>query len=218
MEPIQIIIADDHQMFTEGLISLLSSEPSLQVVGSAANGVELMEKLAHTPAHLVLMDINMPEMNGLEATKAMAEQFPDTKVLMLTMMNDPKLIEQLISAGAHGYILKNTGKEELLKAIQTIISGSNYYSQEVTNSFMESFRKKKTKPTAKSAAIPVQLTRREKEVLKLIVQELTASEIADKLFISQNTVDTHRKNLLSKLDVRNTAGLVKYALQNGLAE
>lgn len=215
-QPIRVIITDDHQMFTEGMISLLEAEAWIKVCGTAQNGRALMELLEYEDADLILMDIHMPEMDGIEATQKLLKEKPDIKVLMLTMSGEPKLIEQLIKAGAHGYILKNTGKSELLTAIKTLLDGSTYYSQQVSNIYMESLRKPKAKMPDSNTAEVIPLTKREKEVLKLITREHTTAEIAEKLFISQNTVESHRKNLLSKLQIRNSAGLARYAVESGL--
>lgn len=214
--PVKVIITDDHQMFTEGMLSLLESELWIEVVGTAPNGNALMNLLNTKEADLILMDIHMPEMDGIEATRRLLQEKPHIKVLMLTMSGEPKLIEKLIKAGAHGYILKNTGKVELLTAIKTILDGATYYSQEVAHIYMESLRKTAKKAPVVGGEQVTPLTKREKDVLKLIANEYTTSEIAEKLFISQNTVETHRKNLLSKLQLRNSAGLARYATESGL--
>ena len=161
------------------------------------------------------MDINMPEMDGIEATKLVKTKHPLLKILMLTMFSSRDYIEKLLRAGADGYILKNTGKAELQEAIETLMNGESYFSKEVTERIMEGLQKKKN---MEKSTYLVELTEREIDVLKLIVQEFTTAEIAEKLFISTHTVETHRKNLISKLNVRNIAGLVKYAMQNGLVE
>lgn len=209
---IKIAIADDHQMMIDGIKSLLKQEKNMTVIGEALNGEELLKVIEKKKADVVLMDVRMPVMDGIEATQLITQRFPDVKVLMLTMYNSREYIEKLIKSGAAGYILKNTGKQELISAIETIYRGEHYYSREVTERFMESFQKQKKV----YSDIPIELTGREKDVLKLIAQEFTTQEIADKLFISHHTVETHRKNLISKLNVRNTAGLVKYAIQNDL--
>lgn len=209
---IKIAIADDHQMMIDGIKSLLKQEKNMTVIGEALNGEEMLKVIERKKADVVLMDVRMPVMDGMEATQLISQRFPDVKVLMLTMYNSREYIEKLIKSGAAGYILKNTGKQELITAIETVYRGEQYYSREVTERFMESFQKKKKV----YSDIPIELTGREKDVLKLIAQEFTTQEIADKLCISHHTVETHRKNLISKLNVRNTAGLVKYAIQNDL--
>jgi DNA-binding NarL/FixJ family response regulator len=208
---IKIIIADDHQMFIDGIKSLLKDEPDIEVVGEALNGYQVLDVISSTPADVVLMDINMPKLDGLEATRLITQKYPGTSVVILTMHNSLVYIESLTQAGASGYILKDTGKQELLMAIRSAASGGKFFSQDVMVTLLEQSAKNKSKD-----ALPKepQLSKREIEVLKLIVQEYTTQEIADKLFISNHTVETHRKNLLDKLNARNIAGLVKYAIQN----
>ena len=211
---IHIAIADDHQMFIDGINSLLKGNKKIQVAIEANTGEMLLQKMANTPVHLILMDVNMPVMDGIETTKQVKQLYPEIKVIMLTMFGTRDYIEKLLRAGADGYILKNTGKDELITAIEKVMQGESYFSKEVTERIMEGLQGKKTE----HHPMMVELTEREKDVLRLIAQELTSHEIADKLFISFHTVETHRKNLISKLQVKNIAGLVKYALQNGLAE
>lgn len=212
---IKIIIADDHQLFIDGIKSLVKTMKNMEIVAEVNNGKELLEVLEKKTCDIVLMDINMPEMDGIEATKLVKTKHPLLKILMLTMFSSRDYIEKLLRAGADGYILKNTGKAELQEAIETLMNGESYFSKEVTERIMEGLQKKKN--MEKSTCL-VELTEREIDVLKLIVQEFTTAEIAEKLFISTHTVETHRKNLISKLNVRNIAGLVKYAMQNGLVE
>lgn len=212
---IKIIIADDHQLFIDGIKSLVKSMKNMEIIAEVANGKLLLEALENNKCDIILMDINMPEMDGVEATKQVKIKYPSIKILMLTMFSNREYIEKLLRAGADGYLLKNTGKAELQEAIETIINGESYFSKEVTERIMEGLQKKKN---AEKNTYIVELTEREIEVLKLIVQEFTTAEIAEKLFISTHTVETHRKNLISKLNVRNIAGLVKYAMQNGLVD
>ena len=212
---IKILIADDHQMFIDGIRSLLESSKSMKIIGEAHNGYEVTEFVAKEQVDIVLLDMNMPVMDGMEAMKIVKKKFPLVKIIMLTMFNTRDHIEKLLRAGADGYVLKNTGKEELVLAIETVMRGESFFSKEVTEQIMAGIQKKKTN---NKNSMMVELTEREKDVLKLIVKEFTTQEIGEKLFISSNTVETHRKNLISKLNVRNVAGLVKYALQNGLEE
>jgi DNA-binding NarL/FixJ family response regulator len=208
-----IIIADDHQMFIDGIKVLLLQEPAISVIGEALNGKELLDLLKKQTPDIILMDINMPVLDGIEATKIIRKKYPTVKILMLTMYSSKQYITSMIAAGANGYILKNTGKEELMKAIEVLQGGNSYYSQEVTSRIMESFRKKDM-----HTEVNPELTEREKEVLILIAEEFTASEIGDKLNISHYTVDAHRKNMLSKCNVRTTVGLVKFAMERGLLD
>jgi len=156
----------------------------------------------------------MPVMTGVEATKEIKENFPDTRILILTMHAEPEFISEMITLGADGYVLKDIGQDEFIEAIRTVASGDSFYSGGVTEAIMHGLKTPAPKPKPKTE----ELTDREKEILLLIVQEMTTNEIAKELFISTHTVESHRKNLISKLNVRNTAGLVRYAFENGLAE
>jgi two-component system nitrate/nitrite response regulator NarL len=212
---INILLADDHQMFLDGMKALLSDSEGITVVAQALNGREVMEQLDKTSIDLVILDINMPEMDGVETTIAMQQSHPNIKVLILSMYNEKEFIAKILKAGADGYILKNTGRKELESAIRVINGGGQFFGKAVTETLLESYRQPPTRSTSK---FEVQLTRREKDVLREIVNEFTTSEIAEKLFISSHTVESHRKNLLSKLAVRNTAGLVKLAIQHSLLD
>lgn len=212
---IKIIIADDHHLFIEGVRSLVKSMENIEIIAELSNGQELIDTLMSTSCDLILMDINMPVLDGIEATKHIKKNYPGIKILMLTMFSSKDYIEKLLKAGADGYLLKNTDAKELRLAIESIMHGESYFSKEVTARIMEGLQKKKQGEQFNHL---IELTEREIDVLKLIVQELTTAEIAEKLFISTHTVETHRKNLISKLNVRNIAGLVKYAMQNGLAD
>lgn len=209
----KIIIADDHNMFLEGLISLLRNVPDIVVVAKAANGKELIELLDENPADIVVLDISMPEMDGVEVTKIIRKKYPHLKILILSTHSNSQIIAKLIRLGANGYLLKNAEKDELLYAIKKINSGENYFSQEVTNIHKEFESNLKN-----NLSSTTELSNREKEILILIAKQLTAAEIAEKTFISLNTVNTHKRNLLSKLNVKNTAGLVKYAIELGLLD
>lgn len=204
---IKVVIADDHQMIIDGIRSLLSGE-DIEVVGEAADGQALLDLLTRTSADVVLLDINMPVLGGLEVTEVLKSKYPDLKILVLTMYNKPEFIRQLIGMGVNGYLLKNTGKDDLLTGIRKVQGGENFFSAAVSDTLISSMR------TNMSANEP-QLTKREKEVLRLIAKGLSTIEIAEQLFVSTHTVDTHRKNLLGKLGLKNTAGLVRYAFENG---
>lgn len=218
MKNIRILIVDDHPMIRHGIKSLLSDEDNISLIEEASDGKEAINRLGSTSYDLIIMDIKMPEMNGIEATEHIHKTYPDTKILAISMYDEQRYIVKMLQAGALGYILKNTGKQELLNAIDTVMRGESYFSQEVSSIMMSQFMSRKGSGLTDITKPEVPLTKRETEIIRLISEELTNSEIAEKLGISPRTVDTHRRNLLQKLDVKNTAGLVKYALQHHLLE
>lgn len=212
MEKVKILLADDHQMFLDGLASLLSQLKDIEVIAAVNSGKEALEKLDSLSPHLAIVDINMPDMNGLETTQKIKEKYPAVKVMGLTMENDLQLVTDMLEAGASGYILKNTGKAELELAIRQVIKGEPYLSQSISNqlaqNLLRNFQQKNEQQDALSS-----LTERELEILKLIALEHSNSEIADLLFISPKTVETHRKNLMRKIEVNNSLGVYKFAVK-----
>lgn len=215
-QKIGIYVADDHEMFVEGISLLLAINGRVVVEASANTGTELIELLEKKVVNVVLLDINMPEMNGFEAAKIIVKKFPSVKIIALSMFLEKEYIQELINIGVCGYILKNTKIQELEKAIILIASGKKYFSNDVGLKLLNA-QTNNEYPDGFLLEQQHGLTEREIDVLKLIVQENTTSEIAEKLFISVHTVETHRKNLIKKVKVKNVAGLVKYALQNGIA-
>jgi DNA-binding NarL/FixJ family response regulator len=202
---------DDHSIVTDGIKALLQGEGDLAIKGEAHNGQMALEMLRVLKVDLVLMDIDMPVMSGTEAIKLIKKEFPEIKVIMLTMHDEKAVIHKLIELGADGYLLKNSSKEELLVCIRGVLRNERYISSEATAILLSVEEKKDTGPLS-------QLTEREIEIVKLIADGLSNKEIGDRLFISHRTVDTHRTNLMSKLDVHNVAGIVKFAIVNGLLE
>jgi len=198
------------------LSELLNKEAEINVIGGAGNRQELLEILTNHIIHIVIMDIDMGEINGIDLTTDILSSYPDLNVLALSMHGDQNYIVKMLEAGAKGYILKNAGKDEMLNAIRTVAHGNTYLSSQVSSKLIEHIKNPAGKKSKQSGEVPI--TDREVEVLKLIADEYSNSEIAEKLFISIRTVDTHRRNLLEKLGVRNTAGLVKYAIQNGILD
>lgn len=214
---IKILIADDHTMFVDGLESILRGETDLRVEGKCFDGPSVIEYVKNTPTDIILLDVNLPGMSGIDVCKEVQLQSPATKVLAISMFNEESIVSEILNNGAKGYILKNTGREELLNAIKTVARGESYFSSEVTETIMKSLMNAR-KASAKSSAFIPKLSRREKEVLKLIAQEFTTQEIADTLFISLKTVESHRSSLLSKLNARNSVGLVRIAIENNLLD
>lgn len=210
----RILLADDHQLFLDGLRSLLDRIDTCIVVGEAQNGVEVLSVLERTPADLVLMDVEMPELNGIETTKRIKKQFPAVRVLAVSMTSEYETVRAMLRAGADGYMVKNTGKAELVKALDTIERGQIYVSPDLTTVLFHGLANRKP-PTALHTE---PLTRRERDVLALIIDGLTNEQIGKKLFLSPLTVKTHRANMLSKLNCTNTAALVKHALDKRLLE
>ena len=211
----RILIADDHKIFNDGLASLLGDQENIEVFGQALNGLEIFEKIREDQPDVILLDINMPEMDGIEACKKLNRDYPEIKVLALTMYGAGSFITGMLKSGAKGYLMKNSSKEELLEAIATVNRGETFFNKEITSNLISSMIPGTPEPGR--GLIP-KITRREKEILNLIVDEFTTSEIAEKLFVSTNTVETHRANLLSKLQAKNTAGLVKVAIEKGLLD
>ncbi len=214
---IKILIADDHTMFADGIESILGTEDGVQVVGKCYDGGAIFDFLAKNEVDVLLLDVNLPVMNGIEVCKRLFKENKTIKVLALSMYNEESFITEILNNGAQGYILKNTGRTELLKAIHTVHQGESYFSSAVTQTIMAGLLKQQKKEDKKTKNIP-KISRREKEVLRLIVQEHTTQEIANELFISLKTVESHRSNLLAKLNARNTAGLVRVTLENNLLE
>lgn len=212
-----ILLVDDHRLIRDAIRSYMEDDDEYNVVGEAQHGQAAIRILEETSVHVVLMDINMPIMGGIECTKEIKKRWPEIKILALTMMSDNQHIKQMMGAGASGYVLKNCTEKELKKAINTVFEGDTYYSSEVTEVVMNNLMKNNTTKTSK-VVVDMPLTEREKEVLKLIIEEFSNNEIAEKLFISNRTVDAHKRNLLEKTGSKNIAGLVMYAINNQLFE
>ncbi|NNE25428.1 MAG: response regulator transcription factor [Saprospiraceae bacterium] len=213
----RILIADDHAMFADGIASILEAETSLEVVGRCLDGPSTLEFLKNNEVDIVLLDVNLPGMSGIDVCKDISANHKSTKVLAISMFNEESFVTEILNNGAMGYILKNTGREELLKAINTILGGQSYFSEDVTQTIMKGLMKSRTASKQTQKPLP-KISRREKEVLQLIVKEFTTQEIANELFISLKTVESHRSNLLAKLNARNSAGLVRIAMENKLIE
>lgn len=216
MEKINVFVVDDHQIFLDGIVSLLTDEPDIRISGTAHNGKQALEKIKTTKTDVVLMDINMPVMDGIEATKQLRQSSPDIRILMLTMYNEPRFIKECLEIGAKGYVLKNISKDDLVKAIHTVYQDKPYLDNEAQEKLIHSISSKEEEDTRDYDELAAQITQRELEILQLIALGLTSQDIANKLFISKNTVETHRKNMLAKLNVNNTAALLKIAYKKGL--
>jgi len=209
-----LIIADDHKMFIDGLLSILKEAPEFSVTTTFKNGAQVVKYLninGVEDIHLLVTDLTMPEMDGIELNQIVKENYPSLKTLVVSMHIDGNMIDKLIRNNVDGYVPKNAEKDELLEAIRTIVKGEKYFSSEIKRAYTDAmFENKKQEE--------VNLTEREKEVLKLIAEENTTQEIADTLFLSKHTIESYRKNLISKLQVKNLAGLTKHALKMGLLD
>lgn len=215
---IHVLIVDDHKILRDGIAAILSGNDSIKIVGQCSDGEAVEAFLKNNQVDVILMDIKMERMGGIDTTIYLQRAFPDVKIIALSMHNEEAYISKMLKAGANGYILKNTDESELIFAIKTVFNGDNYFSEEVTKVMMTKYLKKTKKPKSLSGADIEDLTKREKEIIRLIASQFTNNEIGDKLFISPRTVDTHRRNLLQKLGVKNTAGLVRFAIENELAD
>jgi DNA-binding NarL/FixJ family response regulator len=211
MSTTKVFLVDDHKIFREGLKHLIELEEVGTVVAEAANGQEFLSKLCEPLPDVVLMDISMPQMNGIEATKAAREIYPDLQIVALSMHGDEEYYYKMIEAGVRGFLLKDSGIKEIERAIYTVLDGESYFSNELLRQIITGLNKK---GHTESAVEKDGLSARELDVLKLICQGFTNEEIADKLCISAQTVKGHRSNLLSKTNCKNSASLVMYAIKN----
>ncbi|MFA9371391.1 MAG: response regulator [Labilibaculum antarcticum] len=212
MSECRVMIVDDHKMFRSGLRFLLNNVPTIEVVGEASNGKEFLEIAENIQMDIVLMDINMPEMNGIEATRLALEKYPDLKVIVLSMHGEEEYYDQMLDAGVKGFLLKNSDADELISALEAVMAGKSYFSQELLVTILDQKRLHKFRTET------VKLSQRELEVLRLICDGYSNAEIAEELFISQRTVDRHRSNLLSKTSCKNSTSLVMYAVKNKIIE
>lgn len=221
MTIIRVLLADDHQIVRDGLKALMEDEKDIEIVAEAENGNEVLRLVKEQPVDIVVMDINMPDMDGIECTRKLQEYDEAIRILALTMMGEEQHIRSMIKAGAAGYIMKESGQDELVNAIRDVVAGHHYFSDDATQTIMMDLIREDAaggeQPEAgQGGTIP--LTRREIEILRYIAYEYTNQEISEKLYISIRTVDAHRRNLLQKIGARNTAGLVRYAVDHGLLD
>ncbi|WP_420317232.1 response regulator transcription factor [Ekhidna sp.] len=213
-DKLNILVTDDHTLFRRGTMMLLESFGEVGQIGEAENGKEALEKLSEDTFDLILLDLEMPVMDGWETAKKITSKHPDVKIIMISMHDSLQIISDLIEIGVHSYLLKNADPEEVHKAILSVINNDFYYNQLVSKALHKKVQKD---GLDKGLARRADISPREIEVLQLICQELTMKEIGEKLFLSEQTIHTHRKNLMKKTKAKNAVGLVKFAFQNGIA-
>lgn len=207
----KVVLADDHQFLLDGIMTILKEMPSVEIVATAQNGFELMDVVARQKPELVILDLNMPGFDGLQCLKKIKNDFPETKVLILTNYSQPELVEDVKKMGADGYLIKNSSAAELKAAVTSVLSGGKYYpsanelkSVADDSYFFDEFLKK------------YQLTKREVEIIRMVCREMSTKEIATQLYLSELTINTHRRNVFRKLEIKNVAGLMNFAKNNQL--
>jgi DNA-binding NarL/FixJ family response regulator len=216
MSRTRILIADDHAVVRRGLRVLLNSFSDFRVIAEAADGTEAVRLAARRKPDVILMDITMPGIDGIEATAQIIRKSPGAKIVILTVHEDEEYVERILNAGARGYVLKNAGRKEIATAVRAARSGDRYFSPGISRLIVDGFIKRSAPQPKTGARSDQRLTQRETEVLGYIAQGLTNKEIAEALYLSFRTVNTHRTNIMQKLDIHETAGLVRYAIRSGL--
>lgn len=219
METYNVLVTDDHDLFREGIKTLLKKMKNLQVIGEARNGLETIKLYDELKPDLLLIDISMPDMNGIEASKEILKVHPEARIIILSMHDDEDYISRCLNVGVKGYVVKSESGTELRHTIESVLKGNNYFSFRAQDVILKQIKESrlKKKVAAPRAQVDTHITQREAQILELIVQGLTSQAIAEKLFISIRTVETHRANIMRKLGVRNAVELVKKALQLNLA-
>lgn len=200
-----IFIVDDHQMVIDGLKLIIDTIEGFEIVGESTSAPHALDVLATANADILLTDVSMPEMSGIELTRLVKKKYPHIKIIALSMFSESQVVAEMIDAGISGYILKNTGKQELIEALNKVASGQNYFGQDITLQLMKSFKRNQDETS--------RLTDREIEIIRMIEQDFGNKQIADMLFISERTVETHRKNILRKTNTQTVVGLLKYAYE-----
>jgi DNA-binding NarL/FixJ family response regulator len=216
MEKIKVLIVDDHALVRDGINAMLLNQSDLQIVGEAANGEEAVSKAGSVNPDIILMDIMMPDMSGLEAARVIKDQSPGIKIIFLSMEVNEQFISEAINVGASGYLPKDSKRMVLIEAIHKVHEGGKYFSNTISEIVFEKFYQKSVQGKKTTPTVNSKISKREIEVITLIAAGLGNREIADKLFISVRTVDAHRNHILQKLNIHSTAELVKYAIKNNL--
>ena len=212
MNSITILLADDHDVVRRGMKMLLEDEEGIQVIGEASDGLDAIEKVKTLMPNLVILDLTMPKMNGIEAAKVISEEYPAVKILIFSMHHNKEYIVKSVENGANGYLLKDTSKDELLRAIKVVSEGRKYFPPEISEVIIDELLAKNSGTQEETRPIFEKITPKEKQILGMIVQGYNSREMADKLFLSIRTVDNHRANMMKKVKAKNTADLVKMAI------
>ncbi len=212
MNLITILLADDHDVVRKGMKMLLEDEEGIQVIGEASDGLDAIEKVKILMPHVVILDLTMPKMSGIEAAKIISEEYPEVKILIFSMHHNKEYIIKSVENGANGYLLKDTSKEELLRAIKVVSEGRKYFPPEISEVIINELLAKTSGTQVETRPIFEKITPKEKQILGMIVQGFNSREMADKLFLSIRTVDNHRANMMKKVKAKNTADLVKMAI------
>lgn len=210
MEKIKIILTDDHQLFRDGIKSLLENTEHIEIIGEASNGKELLGLLKHTVPDILILDITLPDISGIEITRQVVSDYPGLNVLILSMHNENEFVVNALKAGAKGYLPKDISKHELLEAISSIYNGDEYFSKTISDAFLKKFVQRTR--IGLHGENPI-LTPRETEIVKLVAEGLKNQQIADKLYISVRTVDAHKNNIMNKLNLKSNIDIVKFAIK-----
>src|ERR1041385_677655 len=218
MKKIKILFADDHSIVRNGLRALFRSISGFSVVGEAPDGETAVQLASLRKPDIAILDISMPKLNGIETTQIIKQRHPEIKVLILTIHEDEAYVYEIIRAGANGYIVKNAKKKKIIAAVRAVVSGEPFFSPGISKLMIEKFIQRARQETVHRSHSSGPLTKREREILEHIAQGLTSKEISEKLFLSLSTVNTHRANLMQKLDIHDTATLVRYAIQSGFVK
>jgi DNA-binding NarL/FixJ family response regulator len=216
MEKIRLILVDDHQLVRTGIANLLAGEPGFEIIGEAADAKDFFDLLKHSQPDITVLDIALPGMSGIEITKNLHNDYPGIRILILSMHTSEEFIFNAINSGARGYLPKNTSRKELIEAIYAIQRGEEYFAESISNVILKSYIKKTKSDSPDDEDKENLLSKREIEVLKLFAEGMTNQEIADKLFISIRTVESHKNHIMARLELKTTVDLVKFAIRNNI--
>lgn len=217
MKPLRILIADDHEVVRQGVRSILQLQPEWSIVAESENGLDALEKARETAPDIALLDISMPQMNGLEATKQILKLHPETQVLILTMHESNELVQDVLAAGARGYVLKTDAKRDLVNAVRSLSEGRPFFTSKVVEMVLQGYRHR-GQPGDAHLSARERLTARERQVVQLLAEGKSTKEVAAALDISIKTAETHRANIMRKLDLHSLADIVRYAIRNKMIE